>query len=150
MDAFARDHEASVPDEVRAAWDHAVAHWDDQAAHDALFSRTAQHQAYAWTAARYREASERQPSESAPYRQSVEGSPDALAHLERVRKAAEATLMVTATAHRANQRTPYVSSWLVLGLVAVMIFVGLVLAMHLRDREPENPPGSTVAPFQVR
>jgi hypothetical protein len=150
MDAFARDREASVPEEVRAAWDHVIAHWDDQAAHDALFSRTAEHQAYAWTAARYREASERQPSETAPYRQSVEGSPDALAHLERVRKAAEASLMVTATAHRANQRTPYVSSFLVLGVVAVMIFVGLVLAMHLRNREPENASRSTAPTFQVR
>src|SRR5688572_22855922 len=78
MATFAAEREASVPEPVRAAWDQVSAAWDDAALHDALFTLTAEHGAYAWTAARYREARAGKP----------EGTIDP--HLERMRKAAEA------------------------------------------------------------
>lgn len=125
MAVFERDREASVPASVRAAWEGVAASWDDAKAHDALFTLTAQHQAYAWTAARYREARAGKPAGS------VEP------HLERMRKAVEATLLVTAT-HREKRKQPYLSSIIVLGLVGFMIIVGMMLATYMRGRGPRD------------
>jgi hypothetical protein len=125
MSAFERDREASVPASVRAAWEAVAAHWDDPAGHDALFTLTAQHQVYAWTAARYREARAGKPA----------GSADP--HLERMRKAAEATLLVTAT-NRETRKQPYLSSFIVLALVGFMIVLGMLLAVYMRGRGPRE------------
>ena len=42
--------------DVAAAWERALEPWDDSAAHDALLQLVAEHGAYAWAAAQYREA----------------------------------------------------------------------------------------------
>ncbi|MDX2094184.1 MAG: hypothetical protein SFX73_40510 [Kofleriaceae bacterium] len=125
MDAFERERETSVPATVHNAWEAVVADWDNPATHDALFALTAQHRVYAWTAARYREARAARPP----------GAADP--HLERMRKAAEATLLVTAT-QRDSRKQPYMSSFIVLALVAFMIVVGMMFAMYMRGRGPRE------------
>lgn len=146
MGAFEKDRDEAVPSSVRAAWDVVVEHWDDPKAHDVIFALTAEHQTYAWTAARYREARASRPA----------GATEP--HLDRVRKAAEAALFVTATATRTKQRTPYASSILVLALVMFMILVGLMYAKFMKGRASQEAEPTTInsagspaaAPTQVR
>jgi hypothetical protein len=148
MDAFARELDAQAPASVRAAWDEVCDRWEDAAAHDALFSLTAEHKVFAWTAARYREAGAHPPDATAPYRETAEARPGATAYLERVRKAAEATMLVSATPRR-DERKPYMSSLVVLALLALMIIVGLMLAMFMHGRRNSASP-PPAAPAQVR
>src|SRR5512139_1925399 len=67
MAAFEKDREASVPAVVRAAWHHTSNNWEDPSSHDRLFALTAEHQCYAWTAARYRDAGAPPPGSTVPY-----------------------------------------------------------------------------------
>lgn len=147
MDAFARELDAQAPASVRAAWAQVCDRWEDAAAHDALFSLTAEHEVFAWTAARYREAGAHPPDATAPYRETAESRPGATAYLERVRKAAEATMLVSATPRR-GERQPYMSSLVVLALLALMIVVGLALAMFMDGLNSGDPPPA--ARVQVR
>lgn len=132
MEAFARARDAEVPPSVIAAWERVDAAWDEAAAHDALFSLTAQHACYAWTAARYRDARDGQGA--------VRTDP----HLARVRRAAEATLLAGATRPRDKERTPYRSAMMVLALLVIMIVVGLMLAMVQRGSDTPAPPAPQV------
>ena len=118
MTAFAAARDA-VPDALGAAWDRAVAKWDDTAMHDEVLRLVTQHDAYAWAAARYRERSREQPDDEVAKQQ-----------LERVRKAAEATLLSTAAAKRqAKLPEPYRASMAVLGLLIILIIALLVYAV---------------------
>jgi hypothetical protein len=149
MEAFARERAdaPAPPASVRAAWDQVCERWEDASAHDALFSLTTAHKVFAWTAARYREAGAPPPASTAPYRETTESRPGAAAYLERVRKAAEATLLVSATP-RGEHRHPYMSSLLVLAVLALMVIVGLMLAMFMHGRNSASEPPT--APTQVR
>ncbi|MBS1123797.1 MAG: hypothetical protein H6Q90_6025 [Deltaproteobacteria bacterium] len=104
MAAFAQAQDASAPDVLIAAWDRAVAGWDEPARHDEVIRLVAQHDAYAWAAARYRTRT---------------GDPIGDRQLERVRKAAEVTLYATQT--RRPDRKP--------GLLTAMIILLIIVAV---------------------
>lgn len=127
FDSFAGTRDAEVPDALIAAWDNAVAKWDDQARHDEVIRLVTQHDAYAWAAARYRT------------------KPDAIGerHLERVRKSAEATMLSAAVARQAAGKKPYRGTTMMLVLLAVALFAGLAMAMVARNKAATNPASAT-------
>ena len=114
--AAARD---AVPDALGAAWDRAVAEWSDSTTHDEVLRLVTQHDAYAWAAARYRERAREHPDDAIAKQQ-----------LDRVRKAAEATLLATAAAKRqAKGPEPYRATVAILGLLVLLIIALLVYAV---------------------
>ena len=137
MKAFAQNRDAGVPDAVRAAWTAASVTWDQQATHDALLQVVAQHSTYAWAAARYREIQRARPGDSiAPKR------------LDRLRRAAEATMFAGASVRADKTPTPYKSAIMVLGVLLALLGAGLVY-MLVAPSSPPAPVPHAVAP-QVR
>jgi hypothetical protein len=107
-----------VPEAVTSAWEAAVAAWDDPKRHDAVIALVAKHSCFAWAAARYKERA---------------GDPVADQQLERVRKAATATMLATAAARPETAATPYRNTMMILIALMILIAVGLVYAL-VRDR----------------
>lgn len=119
-------HDAPVPEAVRAAWASAAEAWADPARHDELLRQVAAHRCYAWAAGRYRTRG---------------GDPIAERQLDRLRRAAEATLLAGATVRRDAAATPYRATIGVLALLIATVIVGLVYATLIR-----GPSGATIAP----
>ena len=128
MEDYARDRDARVAAPVQAAWERVAAAWDDPALHDELFRLTTLHTCHAWTAARYRTE------------WLARGGTGLDPHLERMRKAAEATLLTTATA-RPEAATPYRSARLTLIALVVLLVIGAVAAVVLGGQARSNAPG---------
>lgn len=130
MEAYARDRDARVAAPVQAAWERVAAAWDDPALHpalhDELFRLTTLHACHAWTAARYRTEWQ------------ARGGTGLDPHLERMRKAAEATLLTTATA-RPEAATPYRSARLTLIVLVVLVMIGTAVFLGVQARS--NSPG---------
>jgi len=110
----------SPPDAVVQAWDALADHWDDQPRHDALLGLVAQHGCFAWAASQYKTRGD---------------DPIALRQLERVRKAAIATMFTTASKKPEQERLPFKSSFIVLLIVAILTGVGLI---YLQFRQPHS------------
>jgi hypothetical protein len=120
------DRDRGIPDAVRAAWQGAVDAWDDPARHEAVIAQVAQYSCFAWAAARYKERGD-----------------DAIAasQLERLRRAAEATMLATATVRRDSKPSPYRAT-IALFIVLVLAAIGaLVVTMVLHDRATEKSSG---------
>ena len=148
MAAYHAAAEAAVPEAVRAAWTRATELWTEQARHDELMREVAAHNGYAWAASRYRT----RPGDSIAARQ-----------LDRLRRAAEATLLASATVRPDAGKQPYRG---LIGVLAVLIFaliVGVVGATVLRGpgarpaapidpAAPARPltPGHPVSPSTIR
>ncbi|HEU4734240.1 MAG TPA: hypothetical protein VFT22_40390 [Kofleriaceae bacterium] len=136
MAAYADARDAAVPEPVREAWARASAAWTDEVRHDELLGLIASHNAYAWAAGRYRTRA---------------GDPIAQRQLERLRRAAEATLLASAAARPAAETRPYRGAAGVLAVLIVVIIVGLLYAVVLRDHNvprggaPAVPAGSSGA-----
>ena len=138
MAAYTDARDAAVPDPVRQAWTRATAAWSDDALHDELLRLVATHNAYAWAAGRYRTRGD-----------------DAVARrqLDRLRRAAEATLLASATIRPGAEIKPYRGTAGVLAVLVVVIVIGLFYAVVIRDhpssrsRGPSGPgtPGSSGA-----
>lgn len=122
------DDDAAVPDSVRAAWQHAVDGWDEPARHDALLAQVAQHGCYPWAAARYRERG---------------ADPIAEARIERLRKAATATLYATAKPRPERRTRPYSVTIAVLIALVTVAIVGFLFAMRLHKPGAPLPPRAT-------
>jgi hypothetical protein len=139
MEAYARTREAAVPDAVAAAWDRVLEAWDDAGRHDALLGLVAQHDAYAWAAARYREARRSAPASPAPFRSYPDHAVDAVAdrQLERMRRAAEATLLASASTREDRARAPYRAATAVLAMFIFAIVAGMLFASVLRPGQPD-------------
>lgn len=146
MESFREALEAAVPGEVREAWARTAEHWSDAARHDELLRLVASHRCYAWAAGRYRT---RKSDETA------------VRQLERLRRAAEATLLASATARDQAAARPYRASTGVLAILIVAILVGLVYALVLRQPAlapsrtlpvPARPlaPGHPVSPSTIK
>jgi hypothetical protein len=118
MAAYVDARDAAVPEPVREAWARATAAWSDEARHDEVLRQVASHNAYAWAAGRYR---------------TRDGDPVARRQLDRLRRAAEATLLASATARPAAGSKPYRGTAGVLAVLIVVIVVGLLYAVVLRD-----------------
>jgi len=119
MAAYIEARDAAVPDVLRDAWTRTTEHWHDAAAHDELLRLVVANNCYAWAAGRYRTRDR-----------------DAIAErqLERFRRAAEVTLLASATARPDSASTPYRSATTVLAILIIMIAAGLVYATVARDR----------------
>jgi len=122
MAAYKDAREAAVPEVVREAWQRANEAWDDPARHDELLRVVAANDSYAWAAGRYRtrkdDVSQRQ--------------------LERLRRAAEATLLASASARPDASTQPYRATRGVLIILVVAVVIGLVYAMVIRTRGPAS------------
>jgi hypothetical protein len=109
---------AEIPDALGEAWKNVVAQWDDTARHDELLRLVNQHEAYAWAAARYRERKD---------------DPIAQDRLERLRKAATARLMTSATVREDKASQTYRATWAMLGILIIAIVASLVYALARGD-----------------
>lgn len=144
MAGYADAREASVPDVVRDAWQHVTEAWTEPARHDELLRVVALHDSYAWAAGRYR----------------TRRDDLAVRQLERLRRAAEATLLATASARPDASTAPYRATRGVLMVLIVAVVVGLVYAMVIRSRGAPAPaqavpvqplvPGHVVSPSTIR
>jgi hypothetical protein len=126
MPAYIAARDAAVPDSVRAAWARVAAGWTEDARHDGLLQLVASHNAYAWAAGRYRTRGQ---------------DPMAVRQLERLRRAAEATMFAGATARQAAEAKPYRATSGVLAMLIIAIAAGLLYALVIRDRRPRAAPG---------
>ena len=127
MAAYEQARDA-VPDALSHAWQQAIEHWDEPARHDELLRLVTQHDAWAWAAARYRDRIR-------------DDANDAIARtqLDRVRRAAEATLTTNAVTRQAKQPEPYRNTMLFLGVMIIAIIAGLVYAMARSGGESGTP-----------
>ena len=104
-----------IPDPVVAAWEQVEAHWDEPERHEALIAAVASFSCYAWAAGKYKTRA---------------GDPIADAQLERLRKAATATMLATATARPARaDGVPYRNAMVILAVLVILLGVGAVYAM---------------------
>ena len=126
MADYTEAREAEAPEPVRAAWARVADAWSDPARHDELLQQVAAHRCYAWAAGRYRTRG---------------GDPIAERQLDRLRRAAEATLLAGATVRREAAATPYRATVVVLALLVAAVVVGLVYAALVRA-----PSDTTIAP----
>lgn len=137
MEAYAQARDAAVPGSLRVAWDALIEAWDEPARHDRVLQLTVQHGCYAWTAERYRGVRARRGADATdPYRvASDRRGADATDHyLERIRRAAEAALLVTATRRERTGPQPYRGTTMLLALIVVMIVLGVLYATFVRAR----------------
>ena len=114
----------NVPEPVKAAWEDAVAHWDDPAKHTALLGLVAQHNCFAWAAARYKERA---------------GDAVADKQLERLRTSAVATMFATSAAHKKDEPTPFRATLILMIALLVALVVGLVVVKTIHDRGASAP-----------
>jgi hypothetical protein len=121
MESFAAARDAAIPDVLGAAWDKAVESWSDIAHHDEVLRLVAQHDAFAWAAARYRTKA---------------GDPIADKQIERVRKAAEVTLMSTAASRKTADKNPYRATTALLLLLVLLAVGGLLYSMLRGGTQP--------------
>lgn len=115
-----------APEAVRAAWARVAEAWSDPARHDELLRQAAAHRCYAWVAGCYRTRGR---------------DPVAERQLDRLRRAAEATLLAGATVRGEAAATPYRGTVVVLALLVAAVVVGLVYAALVRA-----PSDATIAP----
>lgn len=134
MAVFSDARDAAVAEPVREAWARAAEAWSEPARHDELFRQVAAHNSYAWAAGRYRTRGR---------------DPIAERQLDRLRRAAEATLLVSATVRPDAAARPYRATIGVLAIMVVAIVVGLAYALVMRDATPATPTAPAAAP-QVR
>jgi hypothetical protein len=126
MANYTEADDGAVPEPVRSAWARAAEAWSDPACHDELLRQVATHRCYAWAAGRYRTRG---------------GDPIAERQLDRLRRAAEATLLAGATVRRDTVAFPYRATVGVLAVLVAAVVVGLVYAALAR-----GPSGATIAP----
>lgn len=122
MAAFDQAHLAGS-DVLARAWQHTTEHWDDLARHDEVLRLATQNDAYAWAAARYRERTKATPGDAIAREQ-----------LDRVRRAAEATLVANALARPSKTKEPYRGTMAILGLLIIAIIAGLVYVIARGDQ----------------
>ena len=142
--AFSDARDAAVPSVVRDAWARATEAWTTPAPHDELLQLAAAHNSYAWAAGRYRTR-----RDSVSTRQ-----------LERLQRAAEATLLAGATARADTNAAPYRATRGVLAFLIIAVLVGVVYAVAIRDHTrgpvatpiPAQPltPGHPVSPSTIK
>lgn len=138
MEAFGNARDAAVPPAVAAAWERVIAAWDEPAPHDALLQAVAQHDAYAWAAAKYRDAKRAAPASPSPFRSYPGPAVDAIAdrQLDRMRRAAEATLFASASAREEPGKSPYRAATAVLLMLIFAVIAGLIFARVFEGNKP--------------
>jgi hypothetical protein len=132
MAAYTDVRDAAVPESVREAWARATAAWEDPACHVEVLRQVATHNCYAWAAGRYRARGR---------------DPVAERQLDRLRRAAEATLLASATVRRDAAAGPYRMTRGVLGFLIVMIAAGLLYATVIRGPSRSSSARTVTAPL---
>lgn len=127
MAAFVSAQAASVPEPVTAAWQAIGGQWDEPKRHDAMFELAARHGALAWLGGRYRERAKTD-------------DPIAVKQLEKIRKAAEATLFASATT-RGDQRKR--NTLVALGVVAIILGIIAAVVYFTASKAPPTVPPPT-------
>ncbi|MDB4953230.1 MAG: hypothetical protein JWO36_799 [Myxococcales bacterium] len=128
MEAFTQARDAAVPDSVRAAWGRVEDAWTEPARHDELLRLVSQHSAYAWAAGRYRDAIRQRTGDT------IGGG-----QLERVRRAAEAQLLATATGRPDLAKKALVRTIGVLVTLVLIVAAWLVYSIVREDAPPPRP-----------
>jgi hypothetical protein len=119
FDEFRASDDAAADPPVVAAWEQALAAWDEPARHDRFVELASEKGAYAYAARRYRERLRADPDDAV-----------ARGRLDRITRMAEAALLATAHARKlAGTKEPYRGSVLVLVLLLVGIAIGGIYAM---------------------
>ena len=138
MEAYAKTRDAEVPAAVAAAWEGVLEGWDDTERHDALLQLIARHDAYAWAAAKYRDAKRAAPASPSPFRSYPDHAVDAIAdrQLDRMRRAAEATLYASSIAREERRKSPYRATTAILAMFIFAIIAGLIFATVFQDNKP--------------
>jgi hypothetical protein len=133
MATFTNESDRAVSPDIRTAWDRVLERWQDEAGHDALFHLIAARGEYGWAAGRYRA-------------QARERSGDAIArrHMERIRRAIEATMVVTATARDRSQASPYKNAVALLGVLIVVLVIGMFYLV-VKSRSASSDPAPPVS-----
>ncbi len=131
MATFTAERDEAAPDVIRRAWDRVIARWDDADAHDALFELIAQRGEYGWAAGRYR-AQARERSDD----------PIARRHMKRIRRAIEATMVISATAHEKPRPSPYRNA---LAMLVVLLAVMAIGAIYMFVKTPTSAPANSPA-----
>jgi hypothetical protein len=108
-------------DQLQSAWERVTEDFADPARHEELFKLVVKENSLAWAAARYRERGD---------------DPIAKEQLERLRKAAVASMMVSGAAREAKQATPYRSSLIVLICLIAAMLIALFVTKSLHDNRP--------------
>jgi hypothetical protein len=114
-----------APEPVRAAWQHAIDGWDEPARHDALFRVIVEHNCFAWAARQYKQR----------------GDAIATERLAKLRRAAEASLVATATVRPKSpdeRAHPLRSPLALLGILVVAVLLALVLTVVVRNNRTAN------------
>ncbi|HEX3766615.1 MAG TPA: hypothetical protein VHW23_48305 [Kofleriaceae bacterium] len=135
MASYRDARDAAVPEPVHAAWQRAAEAWSDPTRHDELLQQVAAHSCYAWAAARYR-ARRRDPV--------------AERQLDRLRRAAEATLLAGATVRPDTTAGPYRATLGVLAILIAAIVIGVVYATLIRGPSGAVDPAGPSAPVPVQ
>lgn len=128
MAGFAAARDASVPDELRAAWQRVVDSWQDQPRHDAFVQLAASASAFAWAAGQYQEVRRQRPDDAIARRQ-----------LERVRRTTEAAMLASAAAVGRNEKAPYRSATAILVMLVVVLVAGALYATFMRETRTPGP-----------
>jgi uncharacterized Zn finger protein (UPF0148 family) len=135
--------EAQVSEPIKAAWDSVMESWDDEARHDKLFRLVAEAGEYTWAATRYREQSRTRPADSITTKQQ-----------EKIKRALEATLLVSSTRKEKADATPYKGTVMLLGILIIMMVLGgvymFIKSKNTKTEDPPPPPPSGVVSPQVR
>lgn len=147
MEAYAKTLDASVPAAVAAAWDRVLESWEELPRHDALLQLAAQHGAYVWAAARYREAKRGRPASPSPFRTYPDHAIDAIAdrQLDRMRRAAEATMFASAATRDGRRASTYRTAISMLVMLVIAIVAGTIIASMARS-DPADSGDATPAP----
>lgn len=130
MATWKSERDLAVPAEVKAAWEAVLEAWTSDATHDALFNLIAARGEYGWAAGRYREqARERVGDRVAPKQ------------MDRIRRAIEATMVVSATARDRPAASPYKNTAMLLAVLIIVLAVGMAY-MFIKSRRsaPDDPP----------
>lgn len=120
----------SIPPALASAWANTLSSWGDSSKHDLVLGLAAKHEQYAWLAARYREAARANPDDPIPP-----------ARLERLQRAALATLCFERRAPQTEERKPYRNVLLLLAATMFATVVGLWLVdMKTSEYQQRQPP----------
>lgn len=135
MATFTFERERDVSPEIRTAWERVLEGWQDEAGHDALFQLIAARGEYSWAAGRYRVQLRERPGDAIARR-----------HMNRIRRAIEATMMVTATTRDRSEASPYKRAVALLGVLIVMLVIGMFyMIAKSRSAPPDSAPPVSLA-----
>lgn len=134
--SFSAERDEKVAEPLRAAWDRVVARWDDETRHDTLFELVTEKGEYGWAAGRYREQARDRPGDAIAARQ-----------IDRIKRALEATLLVSGTARDKPQPSPYKNLVTMLGVLIVVLLVGVAYAF-IKSRGSDDPGPTQPVPVQ--